>query len=111
VREPSGRADGLYDELLPKLAGTGALTPRERDALDFAEGLAAARPSVDDALMARLRAVFTDAESVELGFVAGGFLMWGRLHRAFDVPASGPGYHAMLANESGGMPDPGSRSH
>lgn len=28
-------------------------------------------------------------------------LMWGRLHRAFDVPASGPGYHAMLANESG----------
>lgn len=93
MREPSGRADGLYDELLPKLAGT-----------------AAARPSVDDALMARLRAVFTDAEIVELGFAAGGFLMWGRLHRAFDVPASGPGYHAILANESGGMPEPGALS-
>lgn len=77
MREPSGRADGLYDELLPKLAGTWALTPRERAALDFAEGLAAARPSVDDALMARLREVFTDAEIVELGFAAGGFLMLG----------------------------------
>ncbi len=84
--------------------------PRERVAQDFVEGLAAARPSVDDAIIARLRAV-TDAEIVELGFAAGGFLMWGRLHRAFDVPASGPGYHAMLANESGGMPDPGSLSH
>ena len=72
MREPSERADGLYDELLPKLAGTMELTPRERAAL---------------------------------GFAAGGFLMWGRLHRAFDVPASGPGYHAMLANESGGVPD------
>ena len=75
MREPSERADGLYDELLPKLAGTAALTLRERAALDFAEGLAAARPSVDAALMARLRAVFTDAEIVELGFAAGGFLM------------------------------------
>jgi alkylhydroperoxidase family enzyme len=105
VREPSERADGLYDELLPKLAGTMELTPRERAALDFAEGLATARPSVDDSLIARLRGLFTDAEIVELGFAAGGFLMWGRLHRAFDVPASGPGYHAMLANERGGVPD------
>ena len=101
MREPSERADGLYDELLPKLAGTMELTPRERAALDFADALATARPSVDDALMACLRALFTDAEIVELGFAAGGFLMWGRLHRAFDVPASGPGYYAMLANESG----------
>ena len=111
MREPSERADGLYDELLPKLAGTVALTPREQAALDFAEGLANARPSVDDARMARLRAVFTDAEIVELGFAAGGFLMWGRLHRAFDVPASGPRYHAMLSNESGGVPESGTPSH
>jgi alkylhydroperoxidase family enzyme len=111
VREPSERADGLYDELLPKLVGTAALTPREQAALDFAEALAAARPSVDDTLMARLRAVFSDAEIVELGFAAGGFLMWGRLHRAFDVPASGPGYHAMLAQKSAGLPDAGSPSH
>ena len=106
MREPSERADGLYDELLPKLAGTAELSARERAALDFAAALAAAHPSVDDALMARLRAVFTDAEIVELGFAAGGFLMWGRLHRAFDVPPSGPGYHAMLANERGGATDP-----
>ena len=105
MREPSERADGLYDELLPKLAGTIELTPRERAALDFAEALGAGRPSVDDALMARLRSVFTDAEIVELGFAAGGFLMWGRLHRAFGVPPSGPGYHAMLANERGAVTD------
>ena len=111
MREPSERADGLYDELLPKLAGTLALTPRERAALDFAEGLATAQPSIDEAHMARLRAVFTDAEIVELGFAAGGFLMWGRLHRAFDVPASGPGYHAMLANERGESPAPDPHSH
>lgn len=99
MREPSERAGGLYDELLPKLAGTVELAPRERAALDFAEALGAGRPSVDDALMTRLRSVFTDAEVVELGFAAGGFLMWGRLHRAFDVPPSGPGYHALLATE------------
>jgi len=101
VREPSERADGLYDDLLPKLAGSMELTPRERAALDFAGALATARPPVEDALMARLRALFTDAEIVELGFAACGFLMWGRLHRAFDVPASGPGYHAMLATRAG----------
>jgi hypothetical protein len=58
--------------VLPKLAGTVELAPRERAALDFAEALGAGRPSVDDALMARLRSVFTDAEIVELGFAAGG---------------------------------------
>ena len=84
---------------MPKLAGTLARSPREQAALEFAEALGAGRPSVDDALMARLRSLFTDAEIVELGFAAGGFLMWGRLHRAFDVPPSGPGYHAMLASE------------
>lgn len=101
MREPSERAAGLYDELLPKLAGTVELAPRERAALDFAERLAASPPSVDDAFMAQMRSLFTDAEIVELGFTAGGFLMWGRLHRAFDVPPSGPGYHASLAGEAG----------
>jgi alkylhydroperoxidase family enzyme len=105
VREPSERADGLYDQLFPKLAGTVELAPRERAALEFAEALGAGRPSVDEALMARLRSVFTDAEIVELGFAAGGFLMWGRLHRAFDVPPSGPDYHAMLAKEHGAATD------
>lgn len=50
--------------------------------------------------MTELRAVFDDAEIVELGFAIGGFLMWGRLHRAFGVPPSGEGYHAMLARRA-----------
>jgi alkylhydroperoxidase family enzyme len=69
--------------------------------LEFAERLATAHPTIDDAFVTRLRSVFTDAEIVELGFVIGGFLMWGRLHRAFGVPPSGEGYHALLAKKSG----------
>ncbi len=62
--------------------------------------MVAAPDSIDDAFLAELRAVFDDAEIVELGFAIGGFLMWGRLHRAFGVPASGEGYHAMLARRA-----------
>jgi hypothetical protein len=40
--------------------------------------------------------------AIELGFAIGGFLMWGRLHRAFGVPPSGEGYHAVLARRSAG---------
>lgn len=47
--------------------------------------------------MTELRGVFTDDEIVELGFAIGGYLLWGRLHRAFGVPPSGPAYHEALA--------------
>ena len=53
-------------------------------------------------MIAGLRAVFDDAEVVELGFAIAGYLAWGRLHRAFGVPPSGEGYHAALAALAGG---------
>jgi len=92
---------GLYEDLLPKLAGERQLAPRERAALDLAERLTTAPATIDDAAVARLRAVFDDAELVELGFAVAGYLAWGRLYRAFDVPPSGEGYHAALAALAG----------
>jgi alkylhydroperoxidase family enzyme len=71
-------------------------TPREAAALDFAERLAADHASLDDAAIAALRAHFTDAEVVELGLVAGAFLMLGRLHRAFGIAPMTAATHALL---------------
>ncbi|HET8533211.1 MAG TPA: hypothetical protein VFO08_18810 [Methylomirabilota bacterium] len=46
--------------------------------------------------MKRMREHFTDAEMVELGLIAGAFVMLGRLHRAFGVAPMGPRSHAVL---------------
>ncbi len=96
MREPSERAQGLYEELLPKLAGTRPISEREAAALAFAERLARDHTSVDDAFMSRMRSAFAAGEIVELGFAIAGFVMWGRLHRAFGVPPSRGDYHALL---------------
>jgi alkylhydroperoxidase family enzyme len=42
------------------------LTPREREALRFAEKLAVDHQKIDDALWAELRSHFTEAELIEL---------------------------------------------
>jgi hypothetical protein len=49
--------------------------------------------------MARMRVHFTDAELVELGLIAGAFIMLGRLHRTFGVAPMGPRSHDVLAGE------------
>lgn len=79
------------------MAGTVALSPRERAALDFAERLATDHTAIDDAFMAGMREAFSDAELVELGLLTGAFIILGRLHRAFGVAAMGPKTHAVLA--------------
>ena len=82
--------------LLAKLAGEAERTPREAAALDFAERLAVAHDSMDDAYMAGLRAHFTDAEIVELGLATAAFLALGRLHRAFDIAPMEDGAHGAF---------------
>jgi alkylhydroperoxidase family enzyme len=82
--------------LLPKLDGTAERTPHEAAALDFAERLAADHTSVGAPVIARLRALFTDAEIVELGLVTGAFIMLGRLHRAFGIAPMTAATHALL---------------
>ena len=51
-----------------------------------------------------MRAVFSDAELVELGLITGAFIVLGRLHRAFGIAPMGPQSHAVLA---GGAPPAG----
>jgi hypothetical protein len=48
-------------------------------------------------MIAGLRDHFTGAEVVELGLVAGAFMMLGRLHRAFGIAEMPAGTHAALA--------------
>ena len=67
-------------------------------ALDFADRLATDHAGIDDPFMARLRERFTDAEIVELGLITGAFIMLGRLHRTFGVPAMAPNSHRVLAD-------------
>lgn len=69
--------------------GDLAPTPRERAALDFAERLATAHTTMDDAFIAEMRQHFSDSELVELGLATGAYLMFGRLHRAFGVSPRG----------------------
>ena len=90
----------MYEDLLPKLDDPSRCTPRERAALDFADRLAHAHTTIDDAFMHGLHEHFTDAEIVELGFVTGAFLMLGRLHRAFGVAAMSAATHALFADDT-----------
>lgn len=86
----------MYEDLLPKLHGERALSPRESLALDFAVRLATAPDSIDDAAMEGLGGGFTPAEIVELGLVIGAFIMLGRLHRAFGIAPMTAATHAAL---------------
>jgi len=90
------KAPGLYDDLLPKLAGTAPLSARERAALDFAERFATAHAAIDDGFMASLRTHFAEDELVELGLITGAFVMLGRLHRTFGVAPMTEASHAVL---------------
>jgi hypothetical protein len=85
------KAPGLYDDLLPKLAGTAPLSARERAALDFAERFATAHAAIDDGFMASLRTHFAEDE-----LITGAFVMLGRLHRTFGVAPMTEASHAVL---------------
>lgn len=50
--------------------------------------------------MTRMRALFGDAELVELGLITGAFIVLGRLHRTFGVAPMSARSHEVL--ERGG---------
>jgi alkylhydroperoxidase family enzyme len=58
---------------------------RERLAAEFAERFALDHTAIDDDLWARLHAVYTDDELVELGICVGTWLATGRFNRVFDI--------------------------
>ncbi len=78
--------NGLTEEKISELDADGAtFTPRERLAVAYAEKLAVDHRSVDDAFFDELRTVFSDAEIVELGMMAGQYIGFGRLLMVLDL--------------------------
>jgi alkylhydroperoxidase family enzyme len=77
----------MTEEMVAALADfeKGDFTPRETVALRFATLMAEDHRKLDDAFFAALRALFTDAEIIELGMVTGQFIGFGRLIAALDL--------------------------
>jgi len=60
-------------------ADDAEFTPRERAAIHFAEKMAVDHHNIDDADVARMRKLFTDAEFLELAMMAGQYIGFGRV--------------------------------
>jgi alkylhydroperoxidase family enzyme len=82
LRPGDGPDQSFYDAVLGD--GTG-LTGREALAAEFAQRFAADHLGMDDAFWARLHAVFSDDELVQLGLCVGSWLAFGRLNQVFGV--------------------------
>lgn len=84
---------GLTEEKIARLDevdGDPGWTAREALALELAERLALDPTSIGEALFARLRAEFREAEILELGMMIGQYVGFGRLLRALDLDATTP---------------------
>jgi len=78
--------NGLTEEKISELdADGGGFSTRERLAVLYAEKLAVDHRSIDDAFFDELRTVFSDAEIVELGMMAGQYIGFGRLLMVLDL--------------------------
>lgn len=100
--------EAFYDALLSGDRDAVALSEREALASEFAERFATDHLGIDDALWARLHAVFTDGELVELALCVGAWLSFGRINRVFDVdgacriPAEHVGGRSSMPADVGG---------
>lgn len=78
--------NGLTEEKISELDTDGAtFSDRERLAVAYAEKLAVNHRSINDAFFDELRTVFSDAEIVELGMMAGQYIGFGRLLMVLDL--------------------------
>lgn len=78
--------NGLTEEKISELdTNGGTFSDRERLAVAYAEKLAVDHRSMDDAFFDELRTVFSDAEIVELGMMAGQYIGFGRLLMVLDL--------------------------
>jgi alkylhydroperoxidase family enzyme len=90
ARDVTGRAaeadtiDEAFYEHVGDLMWDG-FSERERLAAEFAQKYALDHTNMDDELWARLHAVFSDDEIVDLGICVGSWLAYGRFNRVFDV--------------------------
>lgn len=78
---------GLTEATIQKMHDYEAsdLTEREKAALALADRLAFDHRNVDTALLARLRASFSEEELVDLGMSIAFLLGWGRFIEAFGI--------------------------
>ena len=78
--------NGLTEEKISDLDGAGeSFSPREALAVEFAERLATAHQTIDDAFFDRLRESFNEPEILELGMMAGQYIGFGRLLQVLDL--------------------------
>ncbi|MBI2213409.1 MAG: hypothetical protein HYU52_07170 [Acidobacteria bacterium] len=70
---------------------SGPFGDAEKVALELAKRLTIAPRTVDDELMARLRAHWNDGEIVEIAAMAGMFNYLNRIAESFDIEPTKPG--------------------
>jgi alkylhydroperoxidase family enzyme len=82
ARYASATREGLDEACIAQLDLPGdeqSLSERERLAVEFAERMATDHSSIDDAFIKALQEHFSPAEILELGFMIGQYLGFGRL--------------------------------
>lgn len=87
IRYNEAVADGLTESLvcsLEKPQDASDMTPREREAVQFADRFASDHLSIDEAQMARLAELFGPKELQELGMHCAFFTGFGRMGAIFD---------------------------
>jgi alkylhydroperoxidase family enzyme len=87
VKSRSHEADTIDEDFYAHVGDSSwpGFSERERLAAEFAEKYAIAHRDMDDELWARLHAVFSDDELVDLGICVGSWLAYGRFNRVFDI--------------------------
>jgi alkylhydroperoxidase family enzyme len=92
IRHAVGVKAGVPAETLaaiPDYRDNPRFTEREQAALEFCERTTRDDLEVTDACLARVREHFTEAEAVELAFVAGFQIFASKFAKAFRVPPQG----------------------
>lgn len=85
----AGFTESMYEEMdAGSWRESEAFSPAEKLAIDFAERFALDHESIDDDFWVRLHAQYDDAEIVDLTFVAGRFMAFGRLTHVLGLDDS-----------------------
>ena len=86
-RFPEMAERGVTEELYAHVddPDAGDYSAQEHLAIEYAEKFALDHRSIDDAFFARMKAVFTDAEILELTAMIGEWLAFGRLNAVLDI--------------------------
>jgi alkylhydroperoxidase family enzyme len=79
------QVEPTFDEAVANWRTTGDLDERARLAAEYAERYALDHHGIDEAFWARMKALYNDAEIVELSMCLGSWLSFGRLNRVLGL--------------------------